>query len=555
MKLRILYKWLGFFIIPLLGAVFTYYVVQNSKNKERETQELRFEKIHTRAVNGFSNSMYRFAGLVSSMRSYMNNSENLPDAIAFHRFVQNQFSGLKSKDSIVVSFIDTNHVFRHSFTRYHMDPANLVGTKVSSLRSAEIIEELNRLLTQEDLVLFPPLNLIEGWVGIPLNFRVHREGQTLGYVAPIVDFQSIMQNLYDDPVSREFVFHFMTEDGHDIDRSQIHNGTKVYNTTPDPEYYKNYFKDTTNFRYKNITYFGYNLKIGMARKSSQKLSGITNLIWLGYGIFALFSILISSQILRAHSLNKVLVTKNALIRSRQAEIDNQNKDLVELIATKNTFFSIIGHDLKQPLHSVKGLLYLLQKEKISDPGLRTIVEELNQTTGTTIDLLSNLLRWAMSQTGEINFKPEQIDISGEIKGVLDNLRFELAQKNLSIDSNLPAETFIMADSDMIKTVIRNIVSNAIKFSHLDQTIHVNLKHTEQNSVISIRDHGIGMDAAKVSSLFGLDDKESIEGTRGEKGTGLGLVLCKEFVDKHNGTLEVRSKVGEGTTVEITLPQI
>jgi len=158
----------------------------------------------------------------------------------------------------------------------------------------------------------------------------------------------------------------------------------------------------------------------------------------------------------------------------------------------------------------------------------------------------------MSQTGEINFKPEQINISTEIQTVLDGLRFELTQKNLSIDSNLSEEVLINADSDMIRTVIRNVVSNAIKFSHADQIILVDLKHTEQHCIIGIRDHGIGMDAAKVSSLFGLGDKESIEGTSGEKGTGLGLVLCKEFVLKHNGTIEVSSEVGEGTIVEITL---
>lgn len=546
--------WIKFVVIILGVFFFIFFLDSKFKENEKLVRAERLESAHERMLNQFSFSIDNFAGLVSGMNSFMNLSTELPSAEQFQEFVRIQFRDINRQDSIVVSFIDTSHVFKFSFTPNQMNPANLVGKKVNSLRNDKEIENLDRLLGKDGLHLFPPINLVEGWPGLPLNFRVYRDGKVLGYVAPIIDFKSIIQPVYDDVASKEFIFLFQNDEGQDFDRQQVYDGAKVYNTRRDKEYYKNFISETDSFLLTEKTYFGYTMTLGTAYKvNSQSFNKFYFILWISYFAFILLGLIITFQVDSYKRLNHKLAYTNNLLKERQIQIDLQNKELVQLNNTKNKFFSIIGHDIKQPLNSIEGLLYLLEDSEIQDPDLKEILVNLNQATGNTVDLLNNLLRWALSQTGEIHFNPTNLNLTQLIYESLKILKFQADLKQIIIKDSLVENIIFYCDGDMIQTVVRNLVSNAIKYSNEGGIVEVILVKEKTDLVLKIKDYGVGMSQKQVDSIFKLENLTSTLGTKGEMGTGLGLQLAKDFVEKHQGIIIVESSIGHGTTFIVKMP--
>ena len=546
--------WIKFGVIILGVLFFIFFLDTKFKENEKIARAERLESVHNHMLNQFSFSIDNFAGLVSGMNSFVNLSKELPSAEEFQEFVRIQFRDINRQDSIVVSFIDTAHVFKFSFTPNQMDPANLIGKKVASIRDDKEIKNLNRLLTKDGLHLFPAINLVEGWPGLPLNFRVYRDGKVLGYVAPIIDFKSIIQPIYDDIEYDEFVFLFKNEDGQDFDRQQVYDGTKVYNTSKDTEYYKNFHIDTNNFLISKKTYFGYSLTLGTAYKDEFKPDNKFYIIlWTSYFAFVILGLVITLQVDRYKRLNDKLAFTNNLLEERQIKINQQNKELIQLNKTKDKFFSIIGHDIKQPLNAIEGLLHLLEDSEIQDPDLKEILVNLNQATGNTVDLLNNLLRWALSQTGEINFNPTNLNLTQLINESLKILKFQADLKQIIIKDSVVENIIFYCDGDMIQTVVRNLVSNAIKYSNEGGIVEVILLKEKTELVLKIKDYGVGMSQKQIDSLFKLENLTSTLGTKGEMGTGLGLQLAKDFVKKHQGIIIVESSIGNGTTFIVKLP--
>ncbi|MBW2938687.1 HAMP domain-containing histidine kinase [Aureisphaera sp. CAU 1614] len=546
--------WVKFGVIILGVLFFIFFLDTKFKENEKIARAERLESVHNHMLNQFSFSIDNFAGLVSGMNSFVNLSKELPSAEEFQEFVRIQFRDINRQDSIVVSFIDTAHVFKFSFTPNQMDPANLIGKKVASIRDDKEIKNLNRLLTKDGLHLFPAINLVEGWPGLPLNFRVYRDGKVLGYVAPIIDFKSIIQPIYDDIEYDEFVFLFKNEDGQDFDRQQVYDGTKVYNTSKDTEYYKNFHINSNNFLISKKTYFGYSLTLGTAYKDDFKPDNKFYIIlWTSYFAFVILGLVITLQVDRYKRLNDKLAFTNNLLEERQIKINQQNKELIQLNKTKDKFFSIIGHDIKQPLNAIEGLLHLLEDSEIQDPDLKEILVNLNQATGNTVDLLNNLLRWALSQTGEINFNPTNLNLTQLINESLRILKFQADLKQIIIKDSLVENIIFYCDGDMIQTVVRNLVSNAIKYSNEGGIVEVILLKEKTELVLKIKDYGVGMSQKQVDSLFKLDNLTSTLGTKGEMGTGLGLQLAKDFVKKHQGIIIVESSIGNGTTFIVKFP--
>jgi len=243
------------------------------------------------------------------------------------------------------------------------------------------------------------------------------------------------------------------------------------------------------------------------------------------------------------------------IASNHVQIELLNNELLKSNDQKDKFFSIIAHDLKSPFNSILGFSEILC-EQVAEKNYQGIVEYsdiIQQSSKRAMDLLMNLVEWSQSQIGRMVFNPEYFVIGELIDEVILLLSDAAKLKSIIIRKALLPNTIVYADKNMISTVLRNLISNAIKFTHLNGEIIIPIVKKEGEIIVSVDDNGVGMTQDKIDRIFQIDENYSTPGTQNEKGTGLGVIICKEFVEKHGGKIWVDSKVGIGSTFYFSLP--
>ncbi|MFZ6009925.1 MAG: sensor histidine kinase, partial [Bacteroidota bacterium] len=242
-------------------------------------------------------------------------------------------------------------------------------------------------------------------------------------------------------------------------------------------------------------------------------------------------------------------------KEQQAIIEKQNSDLELLNKTKDKFFSIVAHDLKSPLNSLKAFSGLLadhaehlSKEEIADMG-----KQLHSSVTNAIKMADNLITWARIQMNDVVYAPEAINVKDIIANVCDVYKDVARNKGISVACSMEDSLSIIGDKNQLEFVIRNLVNNAIKFTPKEGTVSLLGKSINDSDVeISISDSGVGMPKEVVANLFSIGSKQSTTGTGGEKGTGLGLMLSYEFLKKNGGKISVESAEGKGTTFRVAL---
>lgn len=241
----------------------------------------------------------------------------------------------------------------------------------------------------------------------------------------------------------------------------------------------------------------------------------------------------------------------------EQEIKSKNEELIRLNNEKDKFFSIIAHDLRSPFQGFLGYTELLRTNinKLTLIELKGIATDLNIYANTLFELLTNLLEWSMMQRGLTAFNPEKLSVKYLADEILNLFTESAKQKGIEIKEDINKDIFVMADKSMLATVLRNLVSNSIKFTLKEGTITLSASTTGNNVLINVKDTGIGMNSAIMSNLFKLDKQTNRSGTDDEPSTGLGLLLCKEYVEKHNGKIIVDSEVGKGSEFIVSLPVV
>jgi signal transduction histidine kinase len=232
-----------------------------------------------------------------------------------------------------------------------------------------------------------------------------------------------------------------------------------------------------------------------------------------------------------------------------------SRKLKELNATKDKLFSIIGHDLKGPLNSLTSFSSLLlnHADKLTKEEIKMLSTDLDKSLKNLMALLENLLEWSRSQTGSIDFKAERFDINAVVQENLELLKGLADNKKIQLRNDAQGEIFVSAHRYSINTVVRNLLSNAIKFTKEGGSITVRIT-VGKDITLTVQDTGVGMAPATLQSLFELGSKTSTLGTAKEKGTGLGLILCKDFVEKNGGIIHVESTEGVGSKFYFTVPK-
>lgn len=247
---------------------------------------------------------------------------------------------------------------------------------------------------------------------------------------------------------------------------------------------------------------------------------------------------------------------NNTIVKQQEKLTKQFEDLKNMNITKDKFFSIIAHDLKNPISSfVKMSDFLVEQfHDLSKEEIKEFIDEVQLSANSVYELLENLLMWSRTQRGLVQFDPMNLDLRTIILNNINLLKMNADTKKINLNYNIESKISIYADPNMINTILRNLITNAIKFTNENGTITIkSYKYDEKYCAISVADNGIGIPKEKISKMFNLETSYSTSGTNNEKGTGLGLILCKEFVDKHNGSIWVESEMEKGSNFIFTVP--
>lgn len=243
------------------------------------------------------------------------------------------------------------------------------------------------------------------------------------------------------------------------------------------------------------------------------------------------------------------------IKSQKELLEKQNKQLVELNATKDKFFSIVAHDLKNPFNTIIGFSRLLieKNDKLDDKKRLNFLKLVYDSSQQGFNLLANLLEWSRTQTGTLKFQPKIIDIHTIVSGCIQLLSINAQKKGIELNNHIEEVTQAFGDENMITTICRNLLSNALKFTPSGGKVEIFAEKLDETLKVFVSDTGVGIKQDVIENLFNIDKNYTTKGTDDEPGTGLGLVLCKEFVEKNNGEIIVTSEPGNGSTFIFTIP--
>jgi len=292
-----------------------------------------------------------------------------------------------------------------------------------------------------------------------------------------------------------------------------------------------------------------------AQSNYEKEKKYTHFLIIAIVVFAFLLILLIQQNASKKKAFSLLEFKNYQVHKMKDEIDGQSDKLKQLNSTKDKFFSIIAHDLKNPFNSIAGFTELMiENNEIYDATKRLkFLKIIKGSTAKVSSLLDNLLIWASSQSGNLKFNPKNINLAQQVTGVVSFLEIQAINKDITILNKVEKNIHVKADENMLDTILRNLISNAIKFTQPKGEIQIFSSSKNDFAEITVKDNGVGMTETEIAAIFSVNEISSSLGTSNEQGSGLGLILCKDFVESHGGKIWVESVVDEGSEFKFTLP--
>jgi signal transduction histidine kinase len=254
--------------------------------------------------------------------------------------------------------------------------------------------------------------------------------------------------------------------------------------------------------------------------------------------------------------NRILQEQNERINNTNKKLTLSEQNLKLINATKDKFFSIISHDLKNPFTSLLSISETMKEnyDSFEEEEKKNSVQRIHGSIKNIYNLLENLLTWSRTQTGRIQFNPEKFNLSNLLEENCSLFAHTASKKDIKLISNYQDGLIVNGDRNMINAVVRNLLNNGLKFTATGKSVEVGTNDHPEEVEVYIKDQGVGISEEDQQKLFRIDKKVKTTGTAGEKGTGLGLIICKEFIEKNSGRIKVNSRPGEGSTFSFTIPK-
>lgn len=282
---------------------------------------------------------------------------------------------------------------------------------------------------------------------------------------------------------------------------------------------------------------------------------IQRFILIVFGLVMILTIVLYTRYRSKKKANHILWEKNNLINQQKKQLESSHAELQVTLTAKDKLFSIISHDLRGPFNAFLGLTEILyqESETISPDKIKLYSREIYLEAKTQFELLEKILTWSRLQIGKIDYQPEEISLFQTVKTIIFYLKTQADSKDIELINQTAIGSLVLADQNMLQSVLQNLISNAIKFSHPTHSIWVNSSDHEDGLLVSVRDTGTGISQEGLAKIFRIDGNYSTSGTADERGSGMGLVLCREMIERHGGKIWCESKLGDGSTFYFILP--
>jgi two-component sensor histidine kinase len=442
-----------------------------------------------RLINEHSNAMLRakagidvYAALVSSIRSHIKNSREFPKEKELQSFLKDLIKDLEFNDSIVVSLLNANHEFLYVFSPNQIDAAQLKGKNAAQFRPKEEINELDKLMQSDDIILFDPINLHEGWAGFPFIFSVKdSKGDQLGYLCPIINVKYLLNYFYTEN-DLEFVHHFYINNKFDISREVVYDGTPIFNSNRDNQYFKNFDVDPSSFISSNLNLFGLDLKVGSAYKKQPKIkSNLALVSYIWYAGLIIFSIITLVQFFRNYKLNNNLEIAKGVIEQKNIKLEKRVDQVQTLIQE-------IHHRIKNNMMIITSLIDM-QSNEYEDPNVKEALQ-LSKNRIQSMSLIHEKL-YESHAIKDINL----VDYINQLLSYIDQT-LNYSERDIKKEINISSDLYFNGETMMpLALILNELLTNSYKYafkSGKKNILSLEINKTDEGYILSYDDHGPGI---------------------------------------------------------------
>ncbi|AUC76712.1 sensor histidine kinase [Olleya sp. Bg11-27] len=471
------------FIFLIVGAVLLQNLLNSNNALEQQKIEQKLKEEHTNALNSAKAGIQVYASLVSSIKSYTKNGAEFPNEYQLQKYLKDLLEDIDFNDSILISHVGTDHVFKYVITPNQIDPKNLKGVSSKTFISKQKIEELDRLMQSTDIKLFSPINLREGWAGFPFDFSArNNKNEILGYVAPVINVKYLLDYFYKKNDASTYVHKFVVNDSIDLTREVVYNNTRIYNEARDLEYYKGFDVKENDYIYSTIELFGLKLKIGSAYKVKPLVGKrSSNLAYFWYTLISILVFITLYQFLKNRALNTSLYDANNLVVLK-------NKALEGNLLKIQTLIKEVHHRIKNNMQMVSGIL-LMQEDEYDDENIKKALRD-SQNRIQSMSLVHEKLY--------TNVTLKEVKTKEYVEQLLMYIEDTVKYKSMQIDKEIVIDQDLYFDGDTssdLGLIINELVTNSFKYVFTkDQknTLSIQIFKDQDFYKLVYKDYGKGL---------------------------------------------------------------